>query len=92
MTHILLNECHIAWNGMRDAAALHRWHRGTFTYVLPHVRSTPVLLGVLAVSLPAPSLPCLLRPSLPDLPQAKRLLSKSRFNAKLDARFGCLKY
>lgn len=90
MTHILLNECHIAWNGMRDAAAA--LHRGTFTYVLPHVRSTPVLLGVLAVSLPAPSLPCLLHPSLPDLPQAKRLLSKSRFNAKLDARFGCLKY
>lgn len=47
--------------------------RGTFTYVLPHVRSTPVLVGILAVSLPPWLSPCLLSlsaclPVYPALP------------------------
>lgn len=82
MTHILLNECHIAWNGMEWEM---EWEmpRGTFTcgpmccrtYArLPF--SLLLLLLFFFLDFAAAGCCCC---------QAKRLLSKSRFNATLDA-------
>lgn len=55
MTYICLTN--VTWPGMGDAA-LHRLPRDTFTYVLPHVRSTPVLVAVAVLPAPCPSPAC----------------------------------